>query len=525
MTNDNKNMILVFLASLMAIGVSVIASSFIENIYIKWLFISIVAGLLTFIISKLRKNKNMSHVLEAITHINELDFEISAISSLSQEERSRIRELYKAIRNNLKTQVEISTDIYNVCEELASATARSLDSAGLISSSIDMADSNIKEQSQMLQATDELAEKISQSMTTIERDINGKIEFISESISTAQNSIKSIDDIEDRIKNTKSMVETSSGKIVNLRNYFDEVVAFVDSINNISNQTKMLSLNASIEAARAGEDGKGFSIVAREVGKLAGDTEAVSRKIEDVIKKLKDEIETIYSNMDEEIEYMEENTKVIEDTSGEFQTIINTLNLGKESLEDIKTQTYLNVNLIEDINANVSKIAGFAEETSSQMLATTEQATDQHNICIDTNNIAEEIRRHVNNMQQFVVGKAMEEKMLKQAYRVKEFFKANSHVSHGDMEKLIDDVGVDAIYITDPEGIVNYTNEKSGLGLNLYEADPTFLEFKKKKVEYIVTPIKKRVEDGKLFKFLTLTDEEGRLFEIGLAIESLIKDI
>lgn len=525
MKKKHRNLVLIFIFSFIAMGANQFLSKYIDNVYIQWGSIVFLSMILAFGIYTIQKDKNMKKILDSISRINELDFKLPEDDSLSGEEKEKIYNLYKEVRTNLKTQVEISTEIFNVCEELAASTLKSLNSSELISSSVDVAENNITEQSEMLKTTNDLADKISSSMESIERDINDKIQFISDSISTAQNGIKSIDDIEDRIKNTKSMVGNTSNKIVDLRNYFDEVVGFVDLINTISNQTKMLSLNASIEAARAGEHGKGFSIVAMEVGKLADETESVSKKIEDVINNLKNEIHLISSGMEEEINYMEENAHVIEDTNKEFQSIIDTLNSGKESLEEIKNHTSQNTKLIEDINLNVEKIADFAAETSTQMLATTEQAVDQHNRCIDTNNIAEEIRRHVYDMQQFVVGRAMEEKMLKQAYSVKEFFVENKNPTDSSIKQLINEVGVDAIYVTDKSGVVEYANEKSAIGLNLYQADPTFLQFKKTNKEYIVTPIKKRVEDGKLFKFLTLSDKEGRLFEVGLGLSSLIKDI
>ncbi len=523
MSEKNKNVALIFVFSILVIAGSFVLSNYIENIYIKGILILLIAATLTFIVFRSKKDRNVKNIFEIISHINDLDFNLADDKSLSEEEKQRVIKLYKSIRKNLKTQVEISTEIYNVCEELSSSTLESLNSSEIISTSIDRAEDNILEQSEMLKTTNELTDRISQSMDSIGQDINGKIQFISDSISTAQNSIKSIDDIEDRIKNTKSMVEDTSNKIVDLRNYFDEVVGFVALINTISKQTKMLSLNASIEAVRAGENGKGFAIVASEVGKLAGETENVSQKIEDVIKNLKNEIEIISTKMDEEINYMEENKDVIEDTSREFKSIIATLSIGKESLEEIKDHTSSNISVIEDINTNVNKIADFSEATSSQMLNTTKQAVEQHNRCIDTNNIAEEIRKNVYNMQQFVVGKVMEERMLKQAHKVKEFFKSKQNIDDNDILQLLKETGVDAIYITDRNGVVKHTNENA-IGLNLYQADSSFLDFKSSNKEYIVTPIKKRMEDGKLFKFLTLKDEEGRLFEVGLGIESLIKD-
>lgn len=115
--------------------------------------------------------------------------------------------------------------------------------------------------------------------------------------------------------------------------------------------------------------------------------------------------------------------------------------------------------------------------------------------------------------------------MLKQACIVKDYFINNENIRDNQINELIRDVGVDAIYITDLSGIVEYTNEKSVIEINLYIADSRFLESKERKKEYIVTSIKKRAGDGKLFKFLTVADEKGKLYEVGLALDSLIKNI
>ncbi|MBE7410593.1 MAG: hypothetical protein HS129_00790 [Leptospiraceae bacterium] len=70
----------------------------------------------------------------------------------------------------------------------------------------------------------------------------------------------------------------------------DEMTKIVDLINEISNQTNLLSLNASIEAARAGEAGKGFAVVANEVSKLAEQTASRIKEIDKFIKANNSEI-------------------------------------------------------------------------------------------------------------------------------------------------------------------------------------------------------------------------------------------
>ncbi|MFA7533208.1 MAG: methyl-accepting chemotaxis protein, partial [Tissierellaceae bacterium] len=237
------------------------------------------------------------------------------------------------------------------------------------------------------------------------------------------------------------------------------------------------------------------------------------------------EIVFISETMDKEMEDMGNNYGIIERTNREFGSIIDSLNLGMESLEIIKDSTQENSSMIQSIIDNIVMISEFSEETTAQMEETTSRVMDQHAMAKNLYDSTEAIRKHVHNMQQFVVGNVMEEKMLKQTYEVREYFKNHSNITDSMIYELLETVGVDAIYITDSSGVVEYTNEKAAIGLDLYKADPAFNVLKNRKEEYVVTPIKQRVEDGKLFKFLTIADETNKLYEVGLGLDSLFKNI
>jgi len=77
-----------------------------------------------------------------------------------------------------------------------------------------------------------------------------------------------------------------------------DVKDFANAIQQISNKTNMLSLNASIEAARTGEAGKGFAVVANEMNRLANDIKESSGKILDIIEQFISDINSMKDNLE-----------------------------------------------------------------------------------------------------------------------------------------------------------------------------------------------------------------------------------
>ena len=94
----------------------------------------------------------------------------------------------------------------------------------------------------------------------------------------------------------------------------------VNIINGIATQTNLLALNASIEAARAGEAGRGFAVVADQISKLADQSDASARRIEEIINHLEalKEASNHYSIF----------TSLPQDTKGSVKFIIRTESIG-----------------------------------------------------------------------------------------------------------------------------------------------------------------------------------------------------
>ncbi len=98
---------------------------------------------------------------------------------------------------------------------------------------------------------------------------------------TKKKSVVVFDKLSNGVNSTHALVEQIAMKTTELK--------------ALQNKQKILALNASIEAARAGEKGAGFSVVAKEVGKLSEQSTLVNKAVEDIVQKIVDTVEAMRS--------------------------------------------------------------------------------------------------------------------------------------------------------------------------------------------------------------------------------------
>ncbi len=245
--------------------------------------------------------------------------------------------------------------------------------------------------------------KVSSSANEIQNNLNNILEKLTESNKTMSEQLnntealsasiieieKAISEIKEYANSNRKISEENFNKalsgynsIKNLMDWLNEISEFskkiddiIDIINEIAKKTKLLSLNASIEASKAGEHGKGFSIVAEEIRKLADTSSKSTEEIYDYLKNINSKIsegmnisKKIYQNLDEIKITADKNKKDSEKIAVAIEQQYSSITLISKNIIKYNEIAELNNKNFESIISSVEELELTAKTFSNMAL-------------------------------------------------------------------------------------------------------------------------------------------------------------
>lgn len=210
-----------------------------------------------------------------------------------------------------------------------------------------------------------------------------------ESVQKLMNAIQLINEANKKLSQQIDQGNHEFKKILDLVNGISSETSI---INDIVFQTKLLSFNASVEAARAGESGKGFSVVAEEVGNLAVMSGNSAQKISGILHDSQKTIEEIINN----------NARRTEDILKECQTKVNQgLEFAKKCGESFES-IYRDVQNVDEI---IKQLASSSKEQTAGISMINNSMTNINNACqqndASANDMMATVQEMVDSTQKF----------------------------------------------------------------------------------------------------------------------------
>ncbi|GGD35431.1 methyl-accepting chemotaxis protein [Pseudoxanthomonas indica] len=264
-----------------------------------------------------RNQQAIMRLLDEISSLGEGDLTVKA--SVTEDMTGAIADAINyavdELRNLVTTINDTSVQVAASTQETQATALQLAEAAGHQADQINTASERINE---IAVSIDQVSRNSTESADVAQRSVL----IATEGAGVVRETIRGMDQIRDQIQET-------SKRIKRLGESSQEIGSVVELINDISEQTNILALNAAVQAASAGEAGRGFAVVADEVQRLAERTSNATRRIESLVQAIQADTNEAVSSMEQTTAEVVSGARLAEDAGtalGEIERVSSDLN-------------------------------------------------------------------------------------------------------------------------------------------------------------------------------------------------------
>lgn len=286
-------------------------------------------------------------------NVNNLVVNLRGIMNGIQKDAATLNDCSIQLTGSVDTTISAISQVTKAIEEVAEgSTTQAQDTAGAMA--------NIEELNATLDIITDKVVTLSKMSDETKKVSNHAQETMVELININTQTKTDIDNI---VEQSEKNVEA-----------VNKINVILKTIEEISSQTNLLSLNASIEAARAGEAGRGFAVVAKEIGSLAESCASAAREIQEIIVSLVEDIQKTSSLSDVLNESATKQLGKIQDTRAMFDKVLNAVGEISQGTERIREEVE-SIDVVKNgIGETIESLSSISEENAAASEETTASA-------------------------------------------------------------------------------------------------------------------------------------------------------
>jgi methyl-accepting chemotaxis protein len=245
-------------------------------------------------------------------------------------------------------------------------------------------------------ATDELAKGAVDNLTSIEQATILSQDIVQSAVATTGHVLSFVDilkQVDQTINNGHNMIKKQKESIDqnmeavkqlvismgNVKQMAAEIAGITKMMDRIALQTKILSLNASIEAARAGAQGRGFGVVAEEIGRFAIDSQNMATQIDKMVADINKAIKVANSNIETSESAVQNQEQVVDVISASFNTITQSVTEANSNINDILDENKAleeSMKMVQSRFENIGAVSHQSAAATEGVSATVKQEND-----------------------------------------------------------------------------------------------------------------------------------------------------
>ena len=318
-----------------------------------------------------------------------------------------MNELQEVADGDLTVQATVSEDItgaiadslnYTV-EELRGLVGRVTKTAEQVRSASNEAQSISAElldasqkQSKEIQETGQAVLQMASQITEVSRSASESAEVARHSVTAAEQGSRAVENAIKGMTEIREQIQETSKRIKRLGESSQEIGEITELISDITEQTNVLALNAAIQAASAGEAGRGFSVVAEEVQRLAERSAEATKQIGALVRTIQTDTHDAVAAMEKSTQGVVEGARLSDAAGAALLDIRRVSNQLAELIQEISSATGRQAQSASSVAGNIQNILTVTEHT--------QQGTQQTAQSIHTlSRLAEELKNSVSRFR------------------------------------------------------------------------------------------------------------------------------